>query len=254
MTFILGVVAVVLLWWLLKSYIRVDPALMAGKIRQIAGFAAIGGAFFMGVRGRIDVAIFLGGLGAWLIGWGGRPAWLGGGGQANPARFRTALLDVVFDPGTRAIDGQVIGGSFAGRPLASLDLASVLTLRRECRMTDPGGIGLLEAYLDGRFPGWREHADADGDARSEVRRDPGAMTEEQAYQVLGLGPGAGADEIRRAHRALIKKLHPDQGGERSRRPGQCRQGRAAPPPSLNSTRETLSRSPGGRRNRAGKPG
>jgi curved DNA-binding protein CbpA len=38
------------------------------------------------------------------------------------------------------------------------------------------------------------------------------MSQEEAYQILGLEPGAKAEDITRAHRTLMKKFHPDQGG------------------------------------------
>lgn len=43
-------------------------------------------------------------------------------------------------------------------------------------------------------------------------RRSGAMTREEAYQVLGLQPGASEEDIRAAHRRLMRSAHPDSGG------------------------------------------
>ena len=72
---------------------------------------------------------------------------------------------------------------------------------------------LLMAYLDRRSPAWRDDVEGDTASREEgPPRSSGKMTEQEAYQVLGVHPGASAEEIGRAHRTLMKKLHPDQGG------------------------------------------
>ena len=70
------------------------------------------------------------------------------------------------------------------------------------------------AYFDRGQAVRRENAQRDAAAGQDRRAtaSSGEMTKEEAYQVLGLQPGAGADEITRAHRAFMKKLHPDQGG------------------------------------------
>lgn len=44
------------------------------------------------------------------------------------------------------------------------------------------------------------------------RRSTTRMSREEAYQVLGLVPGASEADIRAAHRRLMRAAHPDAGG------------------------------------------
>ncbi len=51
-----------------------------------------------------------------------------------------------------------------------------------------------------------------GGGQGGQARRSGAMTREEAYQVLGLKPGASEADIRAAHHRLMRAAHPDAGG------------------------------------------
>jgi DnaJ domain len=75
---------------------------------------------------------------------------------------------------------------------------------------------LFAGYANSGPAGRRENAQTDAGARGRFDPPRGSeMTEQEAYQVLGVQPGASAQDIARAHRALMKKFHPDQGGTTS---------------------------------------
>jgi DnaJ-like protein len=79
--------------------------------------------------------------------------------------------------------------------------------------TLPWPLSSLAGYFDGAAAGRREHVQADADTGLGAQPAAGGkMTEQEAYQVLGIERGASVTEISRAHRSLMKKLHPDQGG------------------------------------------
>ena len=84
-------------------------------------------------------------------------------------------------------------------------------LWQDCRFADPQSAQILEAYLDRAHPSWREDLARAG-RRAAGAAAGGSMTREQALEVLGLQPGASEDDIRRAHRELMMKMHPDRGG------------------------------------------
>lgn len=214
-TLLYGVAAVALLWWLSRVFAGTNPAAMAKGLKLGGGIAALAGAGVLALRGRIDMAVTLGFVAAWLFGWSGfRLPAFGQRTTSTPgaiSRVRSAMIEMELDHDTGAMNGSVLVGSLAGRRLDDLPEAALRHLYDECARSDPDGVRLLEAYFDRRFPRWREHAQSDADARG-FRAQAGAMTEQEAYQILGLQPGASAEEIRRAHRTLMKKLHPDQGG------------------------------------------
>lgn len=136
------------------------------------------------------------------------------GGQRS--RVAAQIVAMELDHDTGAMTGQVLEGPMAGRDLADLQQAEFIELLNYCRQTDTDSARLLESYLDKRFgDSWRAD-DPDGQQQQQNdtagSRSDGQLSDAEAYEILGLEPGADRDAIVQAHRRLMQKLHPDHGG------------------------------------------
>jgi hypothetical protein len=141
----------------------------------------------------------------------------------GPSRGRESTVETVFlrmtlDHDSGAMDGEVIGGRFAGSRLDDLPLGSLIELWRACVAEDEQSRTVLEAYLD-RVHGdtWRQAAGgAASEAGSRRRADSpwaqAGMSMDEAREVLGVDETAGQSEIEAAYRKAMLRAHPDQGG------------------------------------------
>ena len=95
--------------------------------------------------------------------------------------------------------------------LGGLSLALLLIV------TGRGGIAISALLLFGPLV-WQQFKAGQGPGPQpnpfarQPPRDNGTMTAVEAYQVLGLKPGATDAEIKDAHRRLMMAAHPDHGG------------------------------------------
>jgi DnaJ domain len=211
-TLFLGLVVVVLLFLAVKWFSKVDPKQTARVLRYMGGGAALLLAVFLLMRGQIGAALSIGLFGLGVLGYVSLwPASFGGRTQkatGQVSRARTAFLEMELEHDTGLMRGRILNGKHQGAALDDLDVKMLIGLVGEM---DEDSRRLLTAYLDRREPHWREHAADTQENRSHTRRNE-KMTNDEAYQILGIQPGATAEEVARAHRSLIKKLHPDQGG------------------------------------------
>jgi len=217
-TFIAGVLALFLLLAGVRKFAQLSPAAAVALVRNSVAAVVFLVAGFLLLRGNVAGAAAVAGVAAslGLIGRGGKIASILGAAGFGPRRgrvttARSATIEMRLDQDSGAMSGRSLAGAFAGRELDALTRGECLALYEDCRRDDPEGARLLETYLDRRFAGWRQADQGEGEERRRGDRG-GAMTRDQAYEVLGLPQGASAEEIVRAHRSLMQKLHPDHGG------------------------------------------
>jgi hypothetical protein len=196
--------------YLVRYLARTSPAQIPGFTRKVAGGACIALAGFLALRGLMQAAtaLFLFGLGLFGAGvvqngfpWSRRTP-----GQRS--RVVTSILAMELDHDTGRMDGEVLAGAFKGRALSSLSESELAVLRQFCSAATDQSLDLLDAWIDRTKPGWR----AGNAGRQGTAKPTTAMSRDEALSVLGLKPDAKPEDIRGAHRNLMKQFHPDRGG------------------------------------------
>lgn len=145
---------------------------------------------------------------------------LGGPSPGQSTGVETRFLRMSLDHDSGVLDGMVLSGQFRGHRLSELSSQQLSDLLRECRVEDEESATVLEAYLDRTYgASWRGEHGTEAGAGAGTRGDQGAspwhggrMSRDEAYEILGVKPGATPGEIKKAHHELMKKYHPDQGG------------------------------------------
>ncbi len=187
---------------------KAEVGKLAAWIRKSSAVLLVGGVVLIFTRNP-GLAMMAGMLAYSFM---ARTGWYPGKGRGDSAAansaVRTPYLEMSLDHATGVVFGRVFQGRFAGRALSDFTNAERMDFLAELRARDAQGAQLFEAYLDRNFPGWSASG-RDGGQPSGASR---GMTVDEAYQVLGLGRGATREQVQAAHRNLMKRFHPDQGG------------------------------------------
>lgn len=213
MALLLGLAGLALGLVALHAFAQANTALLAQRMRAAAGVALLVGAAVLMARGAIQLALGAGVLGLWLLSGQGLPFSTDSSqpdASGRTSTVRTDHLEMVLDHESGSMRGRILKGFFAGRSIETLRPVELAHLWQDCRFTDPQSAQLVEAYLDRIHPTWRDDL-----ARAEAatpKGEDGRMTREEALEILGLDDNPDAEAIRRAHRELMMKLHPDRGG------------------------------------------
>ncbi|MGQ0676250.1 MAG: DnaJ domain-containing protein [Rhodospirillales bacterium] len=213
---IVGVVVAIGVVLIMRGFAGAEPRTVAKVVRWM--ILVIGGALagFLLFTGRGQQALFtLIVLGPMLMRWKAmfnRLKGMMGPKPGQSSSVGTAYLDMELDHDSGRLDGAIKAGNFAGRPLGDLSVTELVALLAECRAADPQSVALIEAFLDRNHPDWRGAAPQGDGGAAGGGGFAEAMTPDEARRILELDEGADEDAVKDAHRRLMMKIHPDQGG------------------------------------------
>jgi len=208
-TFLLLLIGALTLAFVLRHFLKTPAAQLSQQLRVAGGAALLAAGLGLLFLRQFALALPVGFAGLMMLRRHAALRTAGPSGQTSSVR--SAGLEMSLDHDSGEMDGRVLAGRHEGRKLSELGLSDLLEVGDDVR-GDAESLRLLESYLDRARPGWRDDVHADDTQRKSAAPDAGGMSTKEAYQILGLEPGADAQDVRDAHRRLMKQVHPDRGG------------------------------------------
>jgi len=126
--------------------------------------------------------------------------------KTSPSQFKTKSLNVTINFSNSQMDGEVLIGDLAGKKLSELSDEQLESIATELKDIDRESYALLYAYRMRRGNAGQQNEDG-FNAESF-----NGLSESEAYEVLGLDQTASKEEVIKAHKRLVQRLHPDRGG------------------------------------------
>jgi hypothetical protein len=130
------------------------------------------------------------------------------------------------NPLSGRLNGSVLKGELKDRSLSDLSESDLKVLLKACLTEDMKSAQLLAAFLQQTYgQQWQErfadvlnaHQSQGGQSRGQSSgasfdHHSGPLSEQEAYEILGVDEHASKDEIIKAYKSLMQKVHPDRGG------------------------------------------
>lgn len=126
--------------------------------------------------------------------------------KTSPSQFRTEFLVISINFTTGSVEGEIISGDYNGKKLSELSQDELKQLSQQYKTVDKESYVLLQAYL------FRSGSNNDQAYQQYNPANFNELTETEAYEILGLPNTASKDEIVKAHKRLMQRMHPDRGG------------------------------------------
>jgi preprotein translocase subunit Sec63 len=126
--------------------------------------------------------------------------------KSTPSQFRTQSLVVTINFASGQLTGEIISGDLAGKQLSELSSDEIKTLSKQLKENDKESYILLQAYLI------RSGSTDEQFANNFKADNYTEISKAEAYEVLGISADSSQEEVIKAHKRLMQRLHPDRGG------------------------------------------